>query len=135
MTNIRKGRPRPSAPVADVAEARRRFEAAVARCRDRDGLLLLLRQHHIRGDSYAARGSNCGGGDALMASLSNFLSPGTFARVERDGELFIADGRGTQDSAKLPSPAYEVQLEHEEGQLPDDFYGAAVEPVLARRAA
>jgi hypothetical protein len=65
-----------------------------------------------------------------MASLSNALSPGTFARIEGDGLLFIADGKGAQESAPLPEPAYGVELEHEAGLLSPEFYGEPVRPVM-----
>jgi hypothetical protein len=109
----------------NVHEARRRFDARVSLCGDAAGLLKWLRQHGIR----ASRGASCGG-DSLMASLSNYLSPGTFARVERDADLAIISPDGSESYAPLQEPARGVELAHERGELPPEFYGPPVRPAI-----
>jgi hypothetical protein len=107
-----------------VTDARRRLEAVVKKCGSADALLAWMKANGVR----ASRQSSSGG-DALLASLSNFLSPGTFARVERDGDLAIIAPDGDEDYAKLPEPAYEVEMMHERGELAPEFYGPPIRPV------
>jgi hypothetical protein len=110
--------------MSAVSEARRRLEAVVSKYGTPEALLAWLRANGIRASSGASSG-----GDALLASLSNFLNPGTFARIERDGDLAIIAPDGDEHYARLPEPAYSVEMMHQRGELPAEFYGPYWRPV------
>jgi len=109
----------------DVNEARRHFDAVVEKAGSPERLLAYCRKHGIR----ASRGASCGA-DSLMASFSNFLSAGTAARVERDCCLSVIDGKGAENYGPLQEPARAVELAHQEGRLPAEFYGEPVRPAI-----
>jgi hypothetical protein len=108
-----------------VVSARKRLEALCYKCGTADKLLAWMKANGI----CASRGASSGG-DALAASLSNFLSPGTLARVERDLDLSIVDFVGGESYAPLPEPLRTLEARHQADALPDWAYG---EPVRAVR--
>jgi hypothetical protein len=110
--------------MSAVSEARARIEALCRRCSTPEALLAWIKANGVR----ASRGASSGS-DSLLASLSNFLNPGTAARVERDGDLAIIGGRGDESYARLPEPAYAVEMMHQRGELPAEFYGPPIRPV------
>ena len=110
--------------IPSVRAARARVEALCFKTGTPEALLAWMKANGVR----ASRGASSGG-DALLASLSNFLNPGTFARIERDGDLAIIAPDGSESYARLPEPAYAVEMMHERGELPAEFYGEYVKPV------
>jgi len=111
--------------IPSVRAARARVEALCFKTGTPEALLAWMKANGVR----ASRGASSGG-DSLLASLSNFLNPGTFARVERDGDLAIIAPDGSESYARLPEPAYAVEIAHQRQELPAEFYGEPIRPVI-----